>query len=181
MVPLSLVLESERLRLRHFTPEDLDELAAILTDPETMKYYARPFTVEEAKGWIDQNIERYEVDGFGLWAIVSKEDGEFLGDCGPVRRLVDGYEEVEIGWQVKRSRWRQGIASEAGAACRDYAFGTLGLDRVISLIRPENIPSRGVAEKIGMSIEKEIDYKGMAHYVYFQELLIDPSVGRGPG
>jgi [ribosomal protein S5]-alanine N-acetyltransferase len=165
----SVVLETERLRLRHFSPADLDDLASILTDPETMQYYARPFTRDEAKQWIDQNLQRYANDGFGLWVIESKANGEFLGDCGPVRRFVDGRDEVEIGWQVKRSRWRQGIASEAGAACRDYAFGPLGLKRVISLIRPENIPSRGVAEKIGMTIEKETDYKGMNHFVYVQE------------
>jgi RimJ/RimL family protein N-acetyltransferase len=149
--------------------DDLDDLASILTDAETMQYYARPFTREETTQWIDQNLQRYADDGFGLWAVVSKETGEFLGDCGPVRRLVDDRDEVEIGWQVKRSRWRQGIASEAGAACRDYAFGPLGLERVISLIRPENIPSRGVAEKIGMTIDKEIDYKGFKHYVYAQQ------------
>jgi RimJ/RimL family protein N-acetyltransferase len=165
------VLETDRLLLRHMAPEDLDDLAAILTDAETMRYYARPFTRDEASQWISNNIERYETDGFGLWAIVLKENGEFVGDCGPVRRLVDGRDEVEIGWQVKRDRWRQGIASEAGAACRDHAFGPLSLDRVISLIRPENIPSRGVAEKIGMAIEKEIDYKGFAHYVYVREQL----------
>jgi ribosomal-protein-alanine N-acetyltransferase len=165
----SAVLETSRLLLRHMAPEDLDDLAAILTDAETMRYYARPFTRDESRAWISNNIERYESDGFGLWAIVLKESGEFVGDCGPVRRFVDGRDEVEIGWQVSRARWRQGIASEAGAACRDYAFGRLGLDRVISLIRPENIPSRGVAEKIGMTIEKKIDYKGFAHYVYVRE------------
>jgi ribosomal-protein-alanine N-acetyltransferase len=165
----SVVLETVRLRLRHFLADDLDGLASILTDAETMQYYARPFTREETTQWIEQNLQRYADDGFGLFAVVSKETGEFLGDCGPVRRLVDGRDEVEIGWQVKRSRWRQGIASEAGAACRDYAFGPLGLDRVISLIRPENIPSRGVAEKIGMTIDKEIDYKGFKHYVYAQQ------------
>jgi [ribosomal protein S5]-alanine N-acetyltransferase len=170
MTAPSIVLETERFTLRHLAPGDLDDLALILTDPETMKYYARPFTLEESKEWIAQNLKRYETDGFGLWAIVSKESGEFLGDCGPVRRMVDGREEVEIGWQVKRRHWRKGIASEAGAACRDYAFGPIGLTRVISLIRPENVPSRGVAEKIGMSVEKEIDYKGMAHYVYVREL-----------
>jgi [ribosomal protein S5]-alanine N-acetyltransferase len=164
-----VILETERLKLRHFLPADLDELASILTDPETMQYYERPFTVAESERWIAQNLDRYETDGFGLWVIESKENGEFLGDCGPVRRFVDERDEVEIGWQVKRTRWRQGIASEAGAACRDYAFGPLGLDRVISLVRPENVPSRGVAEKIGMSIEKEIDYKGMNHYVYVLE------------
>ncbi|MDP9234197.1 MAG: GNAT family N-acetyltransferase [Actinomycetota bacterium] len=165
----SSVLETDRLLLRHLAPDDLDDLAAILTDAETMRYYARPFTRDESRTWISNNIQRYESDGFGLWAIVLKESGEFVGDCGPVRRFVDDRDEVEIGWQVRRARWRQGIASEAGAACRDYAFGPLGLERVISLIRPENIPSRGVAEKIGMTIEKEIDYKGFTHYVYAQQ------------
>jgi RimJ/RimL family protein N-acetyltransferase len=169
-----VILETERLKLRHFVPEDLDDLASILIDPETMKYYLRPFTVAESEQWIEQNRNRYESDGFGLWVIESKENGEFLGDCGPVRRSVDGRNEVEIGWQVKRSRWRQGIASEAAAGCRDYAFNALGLDRVISLIRPENVPSRGVAEKIGMRIEKEIDWKGMNHYVYVLERSSDP-------
>jgi RimJ/RimL family protein N-acetyltransferase len=167
--PPGIVLVTERLWLRHFAPDDLDEMASILTDPETMQYYPRPFTRDEAGTWIAQNIERYETDGFGLWVIVSKKTGEFLGDCGPVRRFVDERDEVEIGWQVKRSHWRQGIASEAGAGCRDYAFGPLGLSRVISLIRPENVPSRGVAEKIGMAIEKTIDYKGMTHHVYALE------------
>jgi [ribosomal protein S5]-alanine N-acetyltransferase len=171
--PSSLILETERLRLRHLATGDRDELASILTDPETMQYYERPFTVAESEQWISQNMQRYQTDGFGLWAIVSKQTDEFLGDCGPVRRVVDDRDEVEIGWQVKRSHWRQGIASEAAAACRDYAFGTLGLSRVISLIRPVNIPSRGVAEKIGMSIEKEVDYKGMDHYVYVLERSVD--------
>ena len=167
--PPKMVLETERLWLRHLVPDDLDDMAAILTDPETMQYYQRPFTRDEAGEWIAQNIQRYETDGFGLWAVVSKETGEFLADCGPVRRLVDERQEVEIGWQVNRHHWRQGIASEAGAGCRDYAFETLGLERVISLIRPENVPSRGVAEKIGMTIDKTIDYKGMIHHVYAVE------------
>ncbi|MEA2508246.1 MAG: hypothetical protein QOG21_328, partial [Actinomycetota bacterium] len=104
------MIETERLRLRHFSPDDLDDLASILSDAETMQYYARPFTRDEARLWIDQNLQRYANDGFGLWAVESRDGGEFLGDCGPVRRLVDGRDEVEIGWQVKRTRWRQGIA-----------------------------------------------------------------------
>jgi [ribosomal protein S5]-alanine N-acetyltransferase len=169
VTPPPSLLETERLRLRPYTLDDLDDLAGILGDVETMRYYARPFTRDEALLWISRNLERYEGDGFGLWAIVSKETGEFLGNCGPVRRFVDDRDEVEIGWHVKRTHWRQGIATEAGAACRDYSFGTLGLRRVISLIRPENIPSRGVAENLGMTVEKEIEYVGMAHYVYVLE------------
>ncbi len=75
---------------------------------------------------------------------------------------------MEVGWHVKRSRWGQGIAPEAGAACRDRAFGELGLERIISLILPDNIQSRRVAEKLGMSVEKETAFgpQGWKHFVY---------------
>lgn len=83
-------------------------------------------------------------------------------------RIVEGREEVELGWHVKRSHWGRGIAPEAAAACRDHAFGALGLERLISLIRPENIPSRRVAEKIGMTVDGEVAYGSMGwpHLVY---------------
>jgi RimJ/RimL family protein N-acetyltransferase len=100
--------------------------------------------------------------------VESKSTGEFLGNCGPVRRLVDGVSEVEVGWHVKRSHWRRGIATEAARECCRYAFEDLGMTRLISLIRPENVPSRGVAEKLGMTVEKEVAYGPQAwpHYVY---------------
>jgi RimJ/RimL family protein N-acetyltransferase len=81
---------------------------------------------------------------------------------------VDEADELEVGWHVKRSRWGQGIAPEAGAAFRDRAFDELGLKRLISLIRPENIQSRRVAEKLGMSVEKETLFGSMGwkHFVY---------------
>ena len=159
-------LETERLVLRPYELDDLDELAPILGDPETMQYYPAPFTREKSQEWIEANLGRYASDGFGLWAIESKDTGEFLGNCGPVRRVVDGEQEVEVGWHVKRSHWRRGIATEAARACCAYAFEELGLGRLISLIRGVNVPSRGVAENLGMTIEKEIVYAGTPHYVY---------------
>ena len=97
-----------------------------------------------------------------------QETGEFLGNCGTIPQVVDGIDEVEIGWSVTPRRARQGIASEAAAAWRDRCLGPLGLDHVISLIRPENVPSRGVAEKIGMSVWKETRHgsNGWVHLVY---------------
>jgi ribosomal-protein-alanine N-acetyltransferase len=67
---------------------------------------------------------------------------------------------------VNRALWNRGLATEAAAACRDHCFSSLGLERVISLIRPENLPSRRVAEKIGMAIEREVDWHGYGHFVY---------------
>jgi RimJ/RimL family protein N-acetyltransferase len=139
------LLETERLRLRPYRLDDLDDLIGILGDPETMTYYPAPYNREGTLRWIEDNMRRYVADGFGLWAMEMKETGDFVGDCGPALREVDGEREVEIGWHVDRALWNRGLATEAGAACRDHCFRALGLDRVISLVRPENLPSRRVA------------------------------------
>ena len=163
-------METERLRLRPFAADlsDLDALHEIQSDPQHMRYYPHAFSREESKAWIERSLERHERLGSGLWAIEDKETGEFLGNCGTIPQIVDGIDEVEIGWSVTPRRARQGIASEAAAAWRERCLGPLGLDHVISLIRPENVPSRGVAEKIGMSVWKETRHgsMGWVHLVY---------------
>ncbi|MGI8707774.1 MAG: GNAT family N-acetyltransferase [Actinomycetota bacterium] len=167
-----LLLRTERLGLRPFRVGDLDDLESMLGDAETMKYYPNPFTREMCSSWIEDNRRRYEEDGFGLWVIEELITGEFLGDCGPAKRFVEGVWMVELGWHVKRSCWRQGIASEAALACKGHAFRNLGVPKLVSMIRPVNIPSKGVASKIGMSIEREVRYKNYRHLLY--------SVGREP-
>ena len=159
-------LETERLRLRPYTANDVDDLFQILGDPETMTYYPEPYSRERTLGWIEDNMRRYDVDGFGLWAMELKETGSFVGDCGPAVREVEGQREVEIGWHLNRALWNRGFATEAATACRDHCFDALGLNRVISLVRPENLPSRRVAEKIGMEIERDVDWHGYRHLVY---------------
>ena len=77
-----------------------------------------------------------------------------------------GTREPEIGWLIHRRYWRRGFATETGRGVRDHAFGTMGLDRVISLIRPVNEPSQGVARKVGMEVERETDFHGYRHLVY---------------
>jgi [ribosomal protein S5]-alanine N-acetyltransferase len=164
------VIETDRLRLRPFADDlsDLDALHEIQSDPQHMRFYPHPFSREESRAWIERFLERQERYGYSLWAIEDRETGEFLGNCGPVRQVVDGIEEVEIGWSVTPRRARQGIATEAAAAWRDRCLGELGMDRVISLIRPENVASRGVAEHIGMTVWKETRHGTDAwlHLVY---------------
>lgn len=161
-----VILETERLLLREFQPEDLEAYAALLGDPETMRYYPRPFSPREASAFIEKNRHRYGADGFGVWAIEERSTGGFLGDCGLAFTLVEGVPEVEIIWHVVRDRWRQGIATEAAAAARDHAFGPLRLRRLVALVRPENDPSAGVARKIGMDVEREAVYHGLPHLVF---------------
>jgi RimJ/RimL family protein N-acetyltransferase len=160
------VLETQRLLLREFQHEDLDALATILSDRETMRYYPVPFDRAAVADWIRRNRTRYANDGHGLWAMILKSTRELIGDCGLVRQNVDAVDEIEIGYHVRRDLWSRGYATEAARACRDFGFANLGVDRLISLIRPENLASRRVAEKNGMTISKEVIKADLLHYVY---------------
>lgn len=160
------ILETTRLLLREFVPGDVDALAAVISDPETMRFYPEPRNRVGVESWIERNRRRYQDDGHGLWAMVLKSNSEVVGDCGLARQNVDGVDEIEIGYHVRRDLWGRGYAPEAAAACRDYGFERLGAERLISLIRPENVPSRRVAEKIGLSLWKEVLWRDLPHCVY---------------
>lgn len=161
-----VVVETERLVLREFREDDLDAYAAMLADAETMRHYPRPYTRDEARAFIEKNRQRYSANGFGVWAIAERGTGSFLGDCGLAFTLVEGMAEVEIIWHVVRDRWRRGIATEAARVARDHAFGPLGLRRLVALVRPENLPSAGVARKIGMDVEREAVFHGLPHLMF---------------
>ena len=160
------ILETERLRLREFVADDVDALFAVLSDAETMRYYPAPLDRAGVAEWIERNRRRYADAGHGLWAMVLKSSSEVVGDCGLTRQTVDGVDEIEIGYHVRRDLWGRGYAPEAAGACRDYGFARLGADRLISLIRPENQSSRRVAEKIGLSLWKEVVWRDLPHCVY---------------
>lgn len=160
------VIETERLLLREFVAGDVDALAAVISDPETMRFYPKPYDRAGVESWIERNRRRYQDYGHGLWAMVLKSSGEVVGDCGLARQNVDGVDEIEIGYHVRRDLWGRGFAPEAAAACRDYGFERLRVERLIALIRPENLPSRRVAEKIGLSLWNEVLWRDLPHCVY---------------
>jgi ribosomal-protein-alanine N-acetyltransferase len=163
------VLETVRLLLREFTPEDADTLALVLSDPETMRYYPTSYDRAAVEQWITRNLDRYSRDGVGLWAMVLKSTGELVGDCGIIKQIVDGETLYEIGYHLRRDVWGHGFATEAAIACREWGFEHLQVERLISLIRPENVPSRRVAERNGMTVWKEVDWRGQRHCVYAVE------------
>jgi len=161
-----VILETSRLLLREFVPQDADALLAVLGDPVAMQYYPAPFDRAEVESWIRRNRARYFDPGFGLWAMLLKDSGELIGDCGCFVRELEGDFEFEMGWHVRRDLWDRGYASEAAQSCVEYAFSSLGTERVIALVRPENVGSCRVAEKIGMKCERVTFWRGYDHCIY---------------
>ena len=161
-------IETERLRLRPFAADlsDVDALQRVMGDPVSMRWYPAPFDREATRAWIERQLARYRAEGTGLFAIEDKRTGELLGDCGPAFQDVDGQRLLELGWHVLRARQGHGIATEAGEVWRDWAFTSMAEPSLISLIRPENVPSRRVAEKLGFEIWRGTIRAGWGHLVY---------------
>lgn len=160
------VLETPRLVLRELDSGDLDFVAAMLADPEVMRYWPRPYAREEAEAWVRRQRERYARDGYGYWLAVERATGRPVGQVGLLTVELDGVEEAALGYIIHHPFWRRGFATEAAAATLDYALGTLGKRRVIAPIRPENVPSLAVARKLGMVPERRISFAGFEHLIY---------------
>jgi RimJ/RimL family protein N-acetyltransferase len=151
---MTLILETQRLKLREFRQDDLDDLAAMVADEDQMGFYPRPKTRDEASAWISWNLALYKEYGFGFWFIESLATSSFLGYCGIRPLALEGASENEIGWHTRKTCWNQGIATEAATAARDLAFRRFALSRLVAIIHPDHIASRRVAEKIGMRDER---------------------------
>ncbi len=161
-----VVLETARLLLREMTPGDIDFIAAMMAHPEVNHFYERRFTRAESETWLDRQIDRYRRDGKGLWLAVERETSRPVGQVGLALQDVEGEVHPEIGWLLDRQYWGRGYATEAGAATRDAAFNQWGYDHVISLIRPVNLPSQRVAQRLGMSERRRVQFHGYEHCVF---------------
>lgn len=158
-------IETTRLTLRPLGMEDEVELAAVFCDAETMRWYPQPFTREQVREWIERQMDLYP-HGAGLLGMVEKRTGKLIGDCGPVWQEIESRTELEVGYHVHRAWWNQGFATEAAMAVIGYTFRELGVDHVVSMIRPENCSSRRVAEKSGLTMDRVVRWRGYDHCVY---------------
>ncbi len=144
------MIETERLLLREYTMDDFDAPYEIMSDPETMQHYPAPFDEARTRRWIEWNLENYQQYGFGLWAVVLKETGEFIGDCGITIQNIDGEMLPEIGYHIRRDCQRKGYAREAAKAVRDWAFRNTDHPTLYSYCKYTNVPSIKTARSIGM-------------------------------
>lgn len=147
--------------------DDLDFVANMLGDPNIMRYYPRTLSREESGFWIQKQLSRYERHGHGLWLVSELQTGNPVGQVGLMIQEVDGKQEPEIGYQIAFPCWRRHYATEAALGVRKLAFEVMQLPYVISLIRPENTPSQGVARKMGMQPVRETLFYGFNHLVFF--------------
>lgn len=166
------VLETPRLRLREMGPGDLDFLTELLGDPEVMRFYPRTYSRSDAEMWIEVQVERYRTHGHGFWLMVERASGSPVGQAGLVPQCIHGVDQVGLAYIVRRSSWRQGFAEEASVACLDHAFDELGLERVVCPVRPGNLPSRALAEKLGFRAEGRTDYAGYVHVLYAMDRAV---------
>ena len=165
---MAIILETQRLLLRHQVIEDLDDLWALYCDPKITRYIPdAPRSREEAKEELEWHMNGHpRFPELGLWATIHKETGRFIGRCGLLSWEIDGQQEVEVAYTIAREYWGQGLATEAAQAILHYGFETLKRSRLICLIEPENEASKRVAEKIGMSFEKEAHDELGTFFVY---------------
>ena len=161
------MIETQRLLLRKFSREDFPALYEILSDPETMAHYPAPYDEEKTRHWITWNMESYRVHGFGLWAVVRRDTGEFIGDCGLSMQCIDGQLLPEIGYHIHKKYWRQGYGSEAARAVRDWAFRNTPYDILYSYCKYTNLGSQRTALANGMHKVKEYpDPKNTISYAF---------------
>jgi RimJ/RimL family protein N-acetyltransferase len=159
-------LETERLILRSFREEDVDVMAQLFANPEFMRFSLGVFT--ERKKTVDFIEKVMSWDRASMpsqFAVVPRAENAVIGYCG-FHHHPEVPGEVEIGYRLHPDYWNRGFITEAARAVRDHAFADLKLPRVISLIHPENIPSRRVAEKNGMTIQNQITFRGFPTLVY---------------
>jgi RimJ/RimL family protein N-acetyltransferase len=164
--PDGIVGETPRLRLRSLRPGDIDAVAAMVADPEQMRFYPRPKSRREVGEWLDWNLALYAERGFGTWCLEAVPDGAFAGYCGLRPLLLDGRREVELAWHVQKTRWNQGLATDAASLAVRLGFGAFGLSRLVAIIHPDNAASRRVAQKLGMAEERSVVHDGEPIVVY---------------
>lgn len=149
-----VVIETERLLLREMTENDFDALYKVLADSDIMQHYPYTFDDTRVKGWINKNIERYQIFGFGLWAVCLKETGEMIGDCGLTMQLINGQIKPEIGYHIRADKQRKGYAKEAAIAVRDWTFNNTPFHTIYSYMKYTNEASSKTANAYGC---KQID------------------------
>lgn len=155
------MITTERLRLRDWTDADRAPFAAMVADPEVMRFLGPPLDRAAADAGVDRLTAAAATDGFTFWAIERRDDGPFLGFCGlrrvdlastPIDRMV------EIGWRLRRDAWGHGYAHGAAEASLRHGFDALGLARIVAYTVPANVRSWGLMARLGMSRRDDLAF-----------------------
>lgn len=156
-------IETERLLLRPTEPDDLDQFAALHSDPEVTAF-VRPIDLKAAEERLKRDKSEWEQRGHGLFAVIDRQTGNFLGRCG--LKYWPQFDETEVGWVLRREAWGRGYAVEAGRACIEWGFSTFAMPYLTAMISPGNVRSFRVAERLGFQALRRDDLLGEGVTVY---------------
>ncbi len=160
-------LETERLILREYSLSDFNSLYEIFSHSETMQHYPEPFDENRVYGWISWNFTNYRKYKMGLCAVVLKETGEVIGDCGITIQNINGKEVPELGYHIHKKYWRKGFAKEAAIVCRNWFFSDRNYDILYSYMKYTNEASKATAISVGMKkVDEYPDPKNEISVVY---------------
>ncbi len=161
---------SPRLTMRQMDLNDFDDVAEMLRDSRVMYAWEKTFSDEEIQDWIRKQMARYQSDGAGYFLAVDRSNGQAVGQIGLIKENIAGKTCWALGYMLKHPYWKQGYAYEGAKACMNYAFTVLKTDKLYCDIRPQNLASRHVAQRLGMEqtgdFIKRYDGKDMLHLIY---------------
>lgn len=161
--------------MRRWRDSDRAPFAAMNADPEVMRYFPAPLDRAESDRSIDRFEQRFDEQGFGLWALEVIATGEFIGFTGlnPMPEGVPGFGDQEVGWRLARHAWHQGFATEAALAALDVGLRNVGFPVIWSLTAVLNTPSQAVMQRLGMVRHATVDHPNVeaghalrSHVVY---------------
>jgi RimJ/RimL family protein N-acetyltransferase len=160
------VIDTERLRLTAFEERHFEAYAQMLGDPTSTRFVGDGEPLDRMNAWrsMAMLLGHWQLRGYGMWAMELRETGEFIGRVGLHR--PEGWPELEIGWMLRADRRRQGYATEGARVALEFAFRTLGAEKLVSLIRADNGAAERVARRLGGRQATTIDFLGGATLVY---------------
>ena len=158
-----------RLLLEPLEPDSAEELEPLRDDAlvaRTLSVTGLPPVPGLDRRSLETKAEHWRRHGFGLWLLRDRETGEMVGRGGPQWTIIASRLEVELAWAVVSRRWGEGLATELALACMAFAFDGLEIDSVVAFALVDNVASRRVMTKAGMSFERDLRHAGKPHVLY---------------
>ncbi len=163
---MKVITETPRLIIAKIDRNDAGSLFQLNSNRQVMRFFPKILNYDENRRMIEKILDQYEKHGYCFWKLLLRNGKTFIGIAGLLHQEIDGNVETEISYRIKPEYWNCGFATEAAQACKDYAEKILCRNILISIVHPENIASKCVAEKLGAKKTNITTFMDMEHEIY---------------